>query len=287
MGGPVDPDKLGKRLRELRLAAKMKQEDIASPLHRDRTSLDNWENGRTKPAKNDLLRLLDILGVAPDERTEVLELWQSTARGIGDWAPFGLSPSMRAYVRYEEQAAEIFEFNAGVVPGLLQTEEYIRTISTLGRHQVPRDDIEKQVKLRLKRQKRLFDPDPPMLEVIITEQVLRKTVGDPEILFRQLEHLYAVAHQDNIVVSVLEDDAGFLGSSCNFVYLTFNASDDLDPVGYEGKLTGGGVVKDLNKVSILMKVAEDTRNYVASREQSLEIIKQAITRLARKGHRHD
>ena len=65
-----------------------------------------------------------------------------------------------------------------MVPGLLQTADYIRGVMRGGPHTLSDEQVEQRVKLRLDRQQRLTADDPPILDAIIDEGALLRPVGD-------------------------------------------------------------------------------------------------------------
>lgn len=58
---------LGERLRGLRKARKLTQEDVAGSLHVSRQALSRWENGSACPDSENLVRLAELLCVPLDE----------------------------------------------------------------------------------------------------------------------------------------------------------------------------------------------------------------------------
>lgn len=58
---------LGEKLKELRKERNLKQEEIASILNVDRTTVSNWERGEKQPSIDILIKLRSIYGVTLDE----------------------------------------------------------------------------------------------------------------------------------------------------------------------------------------------------------------------------
>ncbi len=62
--------------------------------------------------------------------------------------------------------------------------------------------------------KALFDRDPlPMIEIIIDESVLRRVIGNEEIMREQLLYLVECAQRRNVTLLVRSLDAGKYGST--------------------------------------------------------------------------
>lgn len=83
----------------------------------------------------------------------------------------------QGYVRLELDATVVHEYQLTLVPGLLQTEEYMRTLFRNFRPRRTDAEIDRDVQVRLSRQRRLTQE--PMLELvtIVDESALRRAVG--------------------------------------------------------------------------------------------------------------
>lgn len=182
----------------------------------------------------DLVRLLTLYGIEAAEREAVLELarqarlkdwWQQYSGAIPEWFQFyvGLEAAASAQRRYESE----------LVPGLLQTERYARAIMSTA--PVPEDDdVERQIAVRMERQKRLTSDDPPNLWLVLNEAVIRRTVGGPEVMRDQLAHLTEMATRKNITLQVLPFTAGAHSAMHGaFCIIQFPAEVDQDVVYLE------------------------------------------------------
>lgn len=112
----------------------------------------------------------------------------------------------RSYVDMERDARSIHGFENQVVPGLLQTAPY--TQAMLQGMRMNRDLIEDRIAARSERQ-RLFERDrPPELWFALDENVLRRTVGTPDVMRGQLERLVEAAETPTTVIQVVPYSAG-------------------------------------------------------------------------------
>ena len=66
-----------------------------------------------------------------------------------------LDPRTIDFIALEAEATAIANFEPSVVPGLLQTADYIRGVMRGGPHTLGDDLVEQRVKIRLDRQQRL------------------------------------------------------------------------------------------------------------------------------------
>jgi transcriptional regulator with XRE-family HTH domain len=121
----------------------------------------------------------------------------------------------RDAAKLEAEAVEVHTYDTHVLDGLLQTEDYARTLFSMRRPLLDEETIEEHLAARLARQK-LFDRRPaPTLSFVIEEPVLRRPLGGTLVLRGQLEHLLLVGQKRNVEVQImpcsLEDHAGAEG----------------------------------------------------------------------------
>src|SRR5215472_14718787 len=170
--------------------------DIKTP------NLSRWETGERNVRPTDVRLLLDIYGVAGEEREALLTLARQ-AKERGWWQSFGISvPSwFQFYVGLESEASTIRQYSAELVPGLLQTADYYRAF--LGTAPGDPRITGKEVDVRLARQQRLTSDDPPEFWVVLNEAVVRRRVGGNAVMSAQLEHLAQLSQLPRITIQVL------------------------------------------------------------------------------------
>ncbi|EFE69744.1 XRE family transcriptional regulator [Streptomyces sp. NWU49] len=137
------------------------------------------------------------------------------------------------YAEMEAKAAYISTYQAQVVYGLLQTEEYARAVLATG---LP-DDLEGLVAARVERQRILEREQPPLAWVVLDEAVLHRPIGGAEVMRRQLAHLLEFTGHRWVHVQVLPNRAGEHASLAgSFNLLRFE--DDPDVVYTEDLISG-------------------------------------------------
>ncbi|WP_281278713.1 helix-turn-helix domain-containing protein [Streptomyces diacarni] len=139
----------------------------------------------------------------------------------------------RPFVALEKDATCIWDFENQVVPGLLQTEEYARALFAAGR--LPNtDDL---VAARMTRQHILERDDRCRLWVVLDENVLRRAVGGPQTMARQLEAVLAATEDPRTIVQIVPFDVGAHASMDGpFAGLTMNEGADV--VYVDGRARG-------------------------------------------------
>lgn len=219
---------LGRELRRLREAAGVTRERASAQLECSTSKISKIETGKATIRAAEVKVLLDYYGVT--ERDAVLRLAREARRRsyyrVPDWA--------KTFVGMEADAAEIRTYEAELVPGLLQTEAYARVVTQSANPARDPREVERLVAARVERQQRLRSVDAPLLWAVLNEAVIRRQVGDREIMGRQLEYLVELADDPNITIQVLPFGAGAhaaMGSS--FVHLRLADPPDAEMIYLE------------------------------------------------------
>ena len=184
--------------------------------------------------------LLDFYAVDAAEREQLINLARD-ARKRGWWHSYSdvLPEWYETYVGLEAEASSMHTYESEAIPGLLQTEEYAYAItkSTLIRATEP--EITRRVELRMQRQDRITGAQPLDLWAVIGETALRRCVGGPAVLRRQLEHVRKLAELPNVTVQVMPLDAGAHPAQAGpFVILRYSNHIDPDVVYLETHVGG-------------------------------------------------
>jgi hypothetical protein len=87
--------------------------------------------------------------------------------------------------------------------------------------------ISRLVDLRIARQERVFGRDDLKLNYLLDESVVRRVVGGPEVMKRQLDSLAEACRRDNLSLRIVPFDRGVYRSMrVPFVVLEFSAPED-------------------------------------------------------------
>ncbi|MET7757784.1 helix-turn-helix transcriptional regulator [Streptomyces sp. NPDC005389] len=130
----------------------------------------------------------------------------------------------RPYADMEARATYLCSFQAQLVHGLLQTEDYARTLMG-SRFE---SDLDGQVAARIERQRILDREHPPLFWVVMSEAALRQEVGGAEVMWRQLTHLLRVQEREWVKIQILPFEVGaHAGSHGSFTLLRFERDPDL------------------------------------------------------------
>ncbi|MEF9903404.1 helix-turn-helix domain-containing protein [Streptomyces sp. P9-A2] len=227
---------LGDELRRLREAAALTTTQAAEALDCTKGKISRIENGRVTVRLPDLTAMLLTYGAMDAELRDRLSLLARKAnrrRRQGWWNQYGsvLADTYRDYIALEAMARTIRTFQAQLVPGLLQTPEYIRAVTVASHQWQTADEIEQFVQVRLARQKRLVNDSPLQLWAVLSEAVLLQQVGGPKVMSAQLEQLLIASEQPNVTIQVLPFSRGAHASMFGpYVVLGFPEEAALDVV---------------------------------------------------------
>ncbi|MFJ7996818.1 helix-turn-helix domain-containing protein [Streptomyces sp. NPDC096310] len=218
--------------------------------------------------------LLTAYGVSDSEVETFLHLaeeanrpgwWQRFHDVLPDW--FG------GHVSLEEAARTIRCYEPHFVPGLLQTEEYARTILTKG--EVGRSDpdrIDRHVALRMERQTLLTKPGAPAFWAILDETVLRRRVGTPAAMRAQIDRLLEAAERPNVTLQLAEFAAGHHpGTYSPFVVFRFAVPEMPDMV-YVEYLTGALYLDGRREVSEHKEAMDRMAAHAGSAQRTMRIL---------------
>ncbi|MFJ8805712.1 helix-turn-helix transcriptional regulator [Streptomyces sp. NPDC102490] len=137
------------------------------------------------------------------------------------------------YAEMEAKAAYISTYQAQLVYGLLQTEEYARAVLATG---MP-DDLEGLLAARMERQRILEREQPPLAWVVLDEAVLHRPIGGHQVMRRQLARLLEFSRHRWMHVQVLPNEAGAHASLAgSFTAMRFD--DDPDIIYTEDVISG-------------------------------------------------
>ncbi|MGW1077181.1 helix-turn-helix domain-containing protein [Streptomyces sp. NPDC002537] len=197
----------GNQMKLWRTEAGVSREQLAEEAGYVSETIKSMEQGRRKPT-------LRVLEIADD---------MCGAQGKLKAAYVYLEPEpyvsyAREFVLYEAEALSLTSFQPLLIPGLLQTEETMRTLFNMNWPPVSDETVEERVTARLARQ-RILQDQAKAFTFITGEAALRNTLGNPARHGRQLLHLEKMSRQRNIVIQVLPIEGAHLGVNGPFVLL--------------------------------------------------------------------
>ncbi|MEV5705644.1 helix-turn-helix transcriptional regulator [Actinoallomurus sp. NPDC052274] len=244
--------RLAAELRRLREDRGLTASEVAKQLTWGDSKPLYLESGQgVRPDPNDVRLLCGLYGVTGAERDELIQ-FALDGRLRGWWHPYRkmLSRTYTTYIGLEAEAAEILSFEESIFPGLLQTEDYTRAL-IIGAEPptTAAAEIESRVSVRVQRQRILDGAEAARLWAVIDESVIRRTVGGPDVMRAQLEHLLKLMERPNITVQVMPFSAGAHAAvASSFTVLRFTDSADA-PATYVETIAGELFVEEPSEVT--------------------------------------
>ncbi|MFG3253109.1 helix-turn-helix transcriptional regulator [Streptomyces sp. NPDC048172] len=218
---------LSARLKELREDAELTMADVAQALEINQGSLSRIESGDRGTTPVLVKAMLDCYGVEDaSERDDILDLVRADQAQRQQWwrkysAVINTS-QYGGYLSLESSATSLRNYEPGLIPGLLQSEEYARRVITAMRFDLKPKEIEALVKVRMSRKRLLEGEGAAKLWAVLDEAALRRLEGTPGFLKEELNHLLSVERQTNIQVQLLPLSAGLHpGLYGSFVLMDF------------------------------------------------------------------
>ncbi|POX44788.1 transcriptional regulator [Streptomyces sp. Ru71] len=275
-GPAVRRRKLGAELRALRSRAGLTSGEAARLLGWHQSKVSRIETGSSGVKPSDVRLLLDAYGVEDDELRDLLlvlagsqvagrEHWWHAYRGV-------LPPTYRDFISLESQASAMRTLETSVVPGLLQTPEYARAVTRAAVGAVDEERLDALVEVRLARQDVLRSDPPLRLSAVLDEAVLRREVGGPEVMARQLRRLLEAARLPQVRLQVLPFSAGaHVGITGPFVIFSFSSTSDLDVVVLD-HMTSSLYLERKEDLKAYAEAFNSLRIHALSPEDSLDFI---------------
>ena len=228
---------LGTRLRGLRNEHNLTVEDVAERLLCSATKISRLETGARRPSLRDVRDLCGIYEVDASTSAELMSLAKE-ARAAGWWTQYD-DLNLDPLIGLEDAASTITCYSMFYMPGLLQTREYAQGIISMVAPKMDPHVVQQRVDARLRRQQLLSRDSGPRYNVLLDENVIRRGVGDPELIAAQLEKVLDTINAGRAVVQVIPFSAGAYATADGyFVLLEFEDRADLWPVVYIEGLAG-------------------------------------------------
>ena len=235
--------RLGMELRRLREQAGVTIDIVAERLDFSASKVSRIETGQTGASAADVRSMLSLYGVGDQSVDELVQVARD-ARQRGWWLRYG-HVLTGAYVGLEAGATSICAYEAQLVPGLMQTEEYARTVIRATRPTISDDELDGRIRVRTIRQSLLDQNEPIDFHAILDEAVFHRMVGSQAVMRRQLDKLIDISDRPNVTIQVLPFAVGaHAGMDGTFAILEYEEIADPDVVFAENAAGGLFLEKD-------------------------------------------
>ncbi|MCO6009408.1 helix-turn-helix transcriptional regulator [Actinoallomurus purpureus] len=226
-----------------------------------RSSVCNVEAGRRKIDEKQAKAIDEAWNTG---RLFELLHWYARAAHKPDW--------FRQYSHYEATATSIKIYHGQAIPGPLQTDDYTRSLLQASRVK----DIEAVLADRIARKRAILDrDDPPTIWALMDESVLAMSVGGPEVMKAQLQHLRDLTDLPHVIVRIIPTSSGaHLGIDGPFRVIGMETRD----VAYAGAQNGGRLSEETAEVKELAVKFDHIGAQAASEVESRAIIDRYLER---------
>ncbi|GGL35257.1 helix-turn-helix domain-containing protein [Nocardia jinanensis] len=272
---------LGRALRDARHAQGATLEQVARDTEFSRATLSRIELGQYERIKvREVEYLCRHYGLSAD-RTTYLAGLASQANTKVWWQGYQhlLVPGYSTYLALESSATEFHFFQPLVVPGLLQTADYVRTLQRLFAPDAPSEEIEKHVELREQRRRRVTQRHSrARVEFLIHESALHSVVGSNRIMAAQCHHIVDMSTRDNVVVRVLPFAVGVPAGSVVTPFIIIDFPDNEPSVVYAEAAIGSMTFDDTEDVNNFRVLFDKLRNAALEEQHSRDRIRKIAGR---------
>jgi len=221
--------RLAAELRAIRESTGKSGDVVANALKWSPSKISRYELARTGLKLQEVEKLLNYYEISGSQRAHLLDLARDAAQR-GWWEEYadGLSPDYQQFIGLEHEATSIAIWHVEVVAGLFQTEAYARhIIGSYSRVEpIPPGMVERLVRVRMQRQQVLARDPEVQFSVILDESILRRRIGNDEVMYQQLQRLARDADRPNVTLRILPLDTQHTVFAESFVIFGFGPDDD-------------------------------------------------------------
>lgn len=251
---------LARRLRRLREGAGLSLRGLAERLGYPHTYISRVERGEQLPSEA-LAQALDVYFGTDELFAELLVMAQDAS--IPDYG--------RAILNREAKATRIQTFTSSLIPGLLQTEDYARSLFRASIPWESEEKLQERVDTRMRR-KRVFDgEESPHFWAVMDEASLKRPVGGAQCMRGQLEYLLEATRRLRTTVQVLPFSQGehpMMGGSLSLV-----TSQNGATIAYVESFASGESTESPKMILELTQFFDLARAKALPEKESLDLIR--------------
>ncbi|MEU9302997.1 helix-turn-helix transcriptional regulator [Streptomyces sp. NPDC048269] len=182
----------GNQVKLWRTEAGRTREELGAEANYDAETVKSMELGRRRPTMR-LLQVADQMFGAGGKLAAVAEYMK----------PEPFPKRSEEYMAAEAEAFAINWYEPLLIPGLLQSEEYMRALMSDACPPLDDETIEERIRARLGRQETMTRRIKTVYGFIIAEAALRSEVGGKEAMRRQMDLLLKLSELRNVFIQVL------------------------------------------------------------------------------------
>ncbi|PZH17199.1 transcriptional regulator, partial [Streptomyces sp. NTH33] len=172
----------------------------------------------------------------------------------------------RRWARLERVAVSLCTYECRLIPGLLQSEGYVRAVFDNSVPPLSDEQLEAQVAARLERQRMLTERPNVPFSFIVEEHVFRRRLGGTEVMQGLVEHALELTAPRNVTLQVMPMDAESHG--CLDGPLQLLETPERRRLAYSEGQQNGRLISDPKEVSLLYQRYDTLRSQALNPKDS-------------------
>ncbi|MFI2301209.1 Scr1 family TA system antitoxin-like transcriptional regulator [Actinacidiphila glaucinigra] len=247
----------GAVVQALREHAGLSRTEFAERVCFSRHTVESVEQGRRMPDPSFVERAEEALGATGVLRRAAPHLTRGEP-GLATW--------FRHWARLERVAVSLCTYECRLVPGLLQSEGYVRAVFANSVPLLTDEQLEAQATARLERQAMLQERPNVPFSFIVEESVLRRRLGGAEVTQGLLDHVLEESARRNVMLQVMPLDSEV--HACLDGPLQLLETPDVRRLAYSEGQQNGRLVTDPREVRLLQQRYDTLRSQALNPHES-------------------
>jgi transcriptional regulator with XRE-family HTH domain len=208
--------------------------------------LEKWDHPQ-RIFDRDLDKLLPLYEVAHEARADFYTAAEASHEK-GWWERYDddiVPPFFSTFIGLEQGTSLIRGFEPMIVPGLLQTQDYMVEAIAAGLPRRTGRVVRQIIEVRLARQEVLTrSTEPAQFVVVVDESVLRRVVGGPKVMADQLSHVLHLTERPNVDLYVVPFERGISPGLAASSHRILHFSRSEPPIVYMEAKEGAQWIED-------------------------------------------
>ncbi|MEU7040100.1 helix-turn-helix transcriptional regulator [Streptomyces varsoviensis] len=270
--------RLGAALRRYREAAKLDQQHAAEHIVGSKTKISRIEAGQVSARPGDVRLLLELYGVEDRNVCRRLEQLARDSNKRGWWLNYPSATKEEGYADFialETDATYIRTWQPVFIPGLVQTDDYVKALMDLSLTPNSPEELDEAVAIRQAR-RQTIEEGGTQYAAVIWEPALTVPMPSRKVHREQLLHLDNVAQRPNVSIQVLPlCDWRAAHLSSHFVMFSLGPEPAPEAVAYD-TTTRTVILEDLEEMTKHARIFEALRSAALPPGQSLTFIRNVL-----------
>ncbi|GAA3376758.1 helix-turn-helix transcriptional regulator [Streptomyces sannanensis] len=251
----------GAVVQALREHAGLSRVDLSARVQYSKHTVESVELGRRMPDEAFVERAEEALGNTGALRKAARHL----SRG-----EVGLAAWFRRWARLEREAVSLCTYECRLVPGLLQSEAYARTVFEGTIPLRTDEELEAQLAARMERQAMMRERPTVPFSFIVEEHVFRRRFGDAEAMRELFDHVLGCSAPRDVTLQVVPLKAGL--HACLDGPVQVLETPEGRRLGYSEGQQNGRLISDPKEVSLICQRYETLRSQALSPNESRALL---------------